>query len=130
VRAQRRNRGSGFRRRRHGATDQICGHQRPCGIVNDHNLGPLRDARERVGDRCATLIAAAHDRHRLAALLEIGRRRCGQGSGQRDDDLRDHVARHEGIHAHRQDRPSAERQQLLGRGSAKAQAAPARSNDG
>jgi hypothetical protein len=98
--------------------------------VNHDDLGARRHAREGIGDRVATTVAAGNDGDGLGTTEQIRRRRRHQLAGERHDQIVHEIAIAIRIDTALENGLTAEQEELLGRRAAEAVPSAASRDDG
>ena len=111
--------------------DQIRRHERPRGIVHEHDVAPRVHPIEGIGDGVLAAVSARDDLHAAGGRgrRHPCRRRLGQRARQHDDDLGHAVVAEECVHAVLENRASADLEQLLRHGAAEPAAGAGRRDD-
>jgi len=129
-RRESRQRGAILRRCRDDPRDQLGTDERPCTVVDDHDLTSLVHNAECVQHGILTPGAARYHPQRLRGLSQIRRRTAGHLRGERDDELIYRRVLEIDGNAAFENGPAANRKKLLRDGAANALAAAAGRNDG
>ena len=117
VRFERGNRGAMRGGGVNRALDDLGAHERPCRVVDEHDLGRRIHARKGVRHRILTPRASGHNRQRPRGRSDIGLRVAREQIGGHDDhEIRHRRMRIERVDAAGQNRLASELQQLFGSG--------------